>query len=268
LKVYSFMTFFNECDLFSMRVAEEGRHVDKIVVVEADMTFSGRPKTFHFDAALWGANKKIDYWMISYLKSPPGNATVAERENPQKDYARRKYVFAADDVVIHSDLDEVPHEAEISRIVDMALRAGFVACRLPCYYYFLDAYRGVLTEGLFAVRGDIASEFGFNDLRFRARRVPGYGHVPEPQYEIIKGGHFSYLMSPLAISEKMRSYSHIEYSGPEFSDSRIIQARIDRLEDPVGRGTKLQIVPIGDTHPRTISENWDFWKRYAYKGKI
>ena len=46
IKIYDCFTFYNEFDLLELRLTELYNYVDYFVIVEADTTFTNRPKPF------------------------------------------------------------------------------------------------------------------------------------------------------------------------------------------------------------------------------
>lgn len=270
MKIYSFTTFFNENDLFALRMAEEGIHVDKVVVVESNVTYSGWPKSLNFDSERWKNNAKVDYLYVNGSTCFGNHFTPMDRDRAQKNYAQSKYSFEDDDVIIITDCDEVLHEEAIPRIIDLTRKHGFVTFELPCYYFFINAYYADI-DGACAIRGDLARKYKLMDFRYRKLRKSGGPTIPNPiGINPVAGNHFSYLSDPKGISEKFKAYAHVEFSGPQYSDPEIIKGRMERLEDPVGRRGRdgkpslLKIVPVGKTHPKTIRENPDFWKKYMW----
>lgn len=271
MKVYSFTTFFNERDLFALRMAEEGTCVDKMVVVEADVTYSGWPKGFNFDQDRWQSDK-VDYYKVKGSSCFRDNFMPMDRDRAQKNYGQAKYAFEDKDVILITDCDEVLHKESVPKLIDLTLKHGFVTFGMPCYYYFINTYRGGGTDGGCAIRGDLARKHRFMDFRYRKLRKSGDPAVPNPtNIDTVAGNHFSYLSNPKGISDKLKAFAHIEFSGPQFSDPTIIKGRMERLEDPIDRRgkdnkpLKLKLVPIDGAHPKTIRDNLEFWKKYMYE---
>ena len=79
--------------------------------------------------------------------------------------------------------------------------------------------------------------------------------VDKKDLQIIKGGwHFSFLLTPDQILEKIKSFSHGEFNSEDI-DKKKIEAKIFENEDIFNRGNVLKRVNLDKTFPHFILEN-------------
>ena len=76
------------------------------------------------------------------------------------------------------------------------------------------------------------------------------------------GWHFTYLMSPLEIIEKIKSMAHTELNKEKFRDISSIKNKIKNLEDPFERNLRLKKVDIDNTYPEYIRKNIQKFKNW------
>jgi hypothetical protein len=62
-------------------------------------------------------------------------------------------------------------------------------------------------------------------------------------------------MTPIEASEKIRSFSHTEFSTSEFSDAKKIKERMDSMVDPFGRSYQIKAVSPKPTFPEFVIES-------------
>ena len=117
--VYDCIPFFNEIDILKMRLHIMDPIVDRFVIEEATVTFSGEPKELCFEK-----NKelfkeflpKITYIVVD---NSPVNTTTHLRDKFQKNaLVKGLAVAAADDVSSLSDVDEIPNAKPLQKVID------------------------------------------------------------------------------------------------------------------------------------------------------
>lgn len=117
--VYDCIPFFNELDILNLRLHILDPLVDKFIIEEATVTFSGEPKELCF-----AKNKelfkeflpKIEYIVVD---NSPVQMTTHERDKFQKNALERGLKNASDeDVIILSDADEIPNPKVLKEIID------------------------------------------------------------------------------------------------------------------------------------------------------
>jgi hypothetical protein len=185
-----------------------GPWVDRFVLVESAMTFSGQPKPLRFDAAAQAEAApflaKISHVVIERF---PDHVTSAwARELYQRDQAAAALqgLCSPDDLVILSDVDEVLDQRALEAMED-----EIAPMNLQVFRLFLN-YRLAGQQGRKTVvcRARHLERWGSSLLRLLAPRLAG-----RPVADA--GWHFSSVGAAEEIAHKLASYSHQEHHRPD-----------------------------------------------------
>ena len=110
--IHDCFTFYNEFEVLRKRLRYLYTHVDKFVLVESTVTHSGQPKELFFDTHKGMFAEYLDKIVHVVVKDNPVDDNPWSRENHQRDCITRGLAGAgADDIVMISDVDEIPHIA-------------------------------------------------------------------------------------------------------------------------------------------------------------
>ena len=116
--VYDCIPFFNELDILKLRLHILDPIVDRFIIEESTVTFSGQPKELCFEK-----NKemfreflpKIEYIVVD---DSPVDISTHERDKYQKNALIKGLKDATDkDVIILSDADEIPNPKVLKEII-------------------------------------------------------------------------------------------------------------------------------------------------------
>jgi hypothetical protein len=261
--IYDCFIFFNELDLLEMRLKILDGYVDKFVLVEAATTFSGKPKPFHF-----GENKRrfypyIDKVIHISLEDVPKSQNSWAIERFQRNKISQGLVKCSpDDIILISDVDEIPNPDVIKRYVP---GSGINVLVQSLYYYYLNYRCATVGNGLIPwrkpnrwVSWSLAKICQFKDIKsdietMRTSRRYKY-NMMYPR--IMNGGwHFAYMGGIERIIEKLESFSHKEYDTDYFKDSSRIAKAIEENRDLYDRNYQYIKVPIDENYPKYIREN-------------
>lgn len=236
MKIIDCFTFFNELELLEFRLKLLSPHVSHFVIAESNLTHAGNPKPYHFEEH----KKRFAPWQsqITYipLQQSAGGLVFNKNEtsynpqsaswkleNEQRNALSAAATFAADDdMVIISDLDEIPDPAVLKKIGNST---GPVALSMLFHYYFFNCQNTGHERwwnGSVVASGKQFKTTTPQQLRDQRNDLP----------RIKKGGwHFSYLGGIEKIREKIRSFAHTEFNKEEYlNDDNILKA-ITRGED-------------------------------------
>ena len=264
MKIYDCFTFFNETELLEIRFRLLDKYVDHFVIAESDLTHSGNPKPFNFEKE----KPRFAPWMEKIIYIPvhqcadglvfnpeqtrydPGSASW-KLENEQRDAlsAIRKQVLD-EDLVIISDLDELPHPGLLSKF---SCPEKPLVLSLLFHYYFMNCQNKGKERWW---NGCIISSGKY----FKAH-TPQEFRDNRHQYRLIKkaGWHFSYLGGVEMIKYKLRSFAHTEFNKEEYMDDDHIMKAITGGKDILKRPDKrFRFVPIS-YYPRFLQ---DIMKQY------
>jgi len=229
VKIVDCFTFFNELDLLEFRLKLLNDHVDHFVIAESNLTHSGQPKPFYFEenkARFEQWKEKIIYLPVkqnteglvfsSEISYNPQSAAWKLENGQRNALAAAKDSIADNDLVLLSDLDEMPDQALLKKI-----KPGNspVVLSMLFHYYFLNCQNAGHERwwnGTIASTGKQFKATTPQELRNKRNELP-----------VVKkaGWHFSYLGGMEKIKQKIRSFAHTEFNKEEFlSDENIMEA--------------------------------------------
>lgn len=254
-------TLYNgEHDMLEFRMKILAPLVDKFVIVEADHTFSGRPKPYHIDYVHIDPEKSHIHKVKADLKGLDLEKK-SEIYDPSADhwkieYQQRSAIFEAckdfsdDDFVLMGDVDEIPSREALEMMKNSNFN-GIATFQQFFFYYNLRTLRDEMWPGTIWCPMKALREFGAQTLR-DSRGNTGFN--------VERGGwHLSYMGGVDAIKRKIEDFSHQEYNKPEFTDREKIAGRVSRGEDLFDRGVKSRSIPQDFFSPyflENVSKEW------------
>ena len=226
MKVYDCFTFFNELDLLEIRLQELYNTVDYFVIAEANMSHSGKPKT-HILKENW---ERFKPWqdkirLIEVNDFPETNISWV-REKFQRDaLVRGLYDVDNEDVIIVSDLDEIPRAEIIEMIKEDENKYERYVLQVPLFRYkfnFLKWHTPVINNQMIVTRAHVFT----NPERERDYTHAWLPPAPDVVYIEHAGWHFSYLGDDKNAVHKLQNFAHTEQNIPEIVDKFSIDVMI------------------------------------------
>ncbi len=231
-KVYDCFLYDGE-EVLDLRLRLLWDVVDWFVIGEAEITHAGQPKALRFDRQRYA-------WAMPKIRYLPMDATVfAGRADPwrRENWQRIRLVdgcadAAPDDVVMVSDVDEIPDPARVAGPANHPGQGIRVFDQLLFYFYgdYLCT-SAPIWKGTRAIAAATLGKVSLQDIRTRDKET-GLALVPVPG----GGWHFSYLGGIDRIIDKIERTVHTEVNVPRFKNRAQIVARIARGEDIYFRG--------------------------------
>lgn len=274
-KVIDSFLFFQEIDLLDIRLAYLDPYVDTFVIVEASQTFTGKPKPFVFEENKERYSKyahKIYYHkildahtnfesIIEHLKgkTTDGHSKVLQIMQQHIHYPKTELqwvldtyhrecihlalekVAAPDDIVILSDLDEIPSERIFQDKVKYNFEESPYVCQQYEFRYFLNFYNDSNWLGSILSAYKNIYDHSLNILRIDSK----------VKREIINkkaiypgGYHFTSCGNLEDIAKKIQSWGHQEFNNK--SVLKNLEKNIKTGQDIFERelGTKLTKVSL------------------------
>ena len=128
-------TFYNEVELLKKRINYLSSVVDKFVVVESTVTHKGNPKELFFDESQFDMSKIVRV----VVEDNPIDKDPWSRENHQRNCISRglkQLSMSDDDVIMVSDLDEIPNITVVSNIKGVMGTHPIVSLHISVCYNF------------------------------------------------------------------------------------------------------------------------------------
>lgn len=267
--IYDCFPFFNELDLLEIRLNELDSVVDKFVLVEATKTFQKKDKPLYYEENKERFKDFEDKIIHIIVDKFPGFfykwriPTAWDYDNYQKDQVAQALKNCSnDDVIIISDLDEIPSAEIISKYKNYPGVKVFE--QILCNYYLncvaiKAPEKAHLTShnGMVYWKGTVMLNYS-NFSSFKNARI-----LREQSGENIislqkSGWHFSFVGNFQKIREKLDSWAHTnekEYNPDYLMDKNSVDAIIKKGGDLFGRDYQYVIQPLSDIFPKYILEN-------------
>lgn len=268
--VYDCIPFFNELDILNLRLHILNPLVDKFIIEESTVTFSGAPKELCFEK-----NKKlfeeflpkIEYIVVD---NSPVEATTHERDKFQKNALERGLVNAKEsDVIILSDVDEIPNPEALKEIIDHFDPDKIYHLAQRMFYCYLNMEE--MSGSLLSITGEfpgVSRKMWLGTKVFSKKSIPEDGIIQLREASVTSpaavrvadgGWHFGYMGSSKEsdvskrVGDKVVAAAHQEYNNQD----TLAEAR-DRLllgQDMFGRAARFERVEIDESYPKYLLEH-------------
>jgi len=141
--IYDCFLFCNEIDLLKIRLEELKDVVNKFVLVEATKTISGRKKPLYFLEYKHEFKEYIDRIVYYVVRDMPRieNNNRWPLERHQRNCISKALLQCNcndDDVILLSDVDEIPKAAKVNEAVQLLEKHEFIGFQQKRYLYYLN----------------------------------------------------------------------------------------------------------------------------------
>jgi hypothetical protein len=239
-------TFYSGMDVLEIRLNSLAPYVDRFILVESPYDMVGKNKPLYF-----ADNKeRFKDFPISHLVVPDHEKHMGGW-TPY--YYQIDYMLTAlervdpEAIILLSDFDEIPNLADY--------RGGEEGFRQRNYCYYLNVFTGGRTW-----KGTVAR------YRKNIRRLSwirkGRGRYPGVTRN--GGWHFSYVMTPEEIVEKIEAFCHQELNTQEVKDR--VRENKENLVDPFNRGDGHTFVVEMPSGPEWLLKNKERYAHLFYGG--
>jgi beta-1,4-mannosyl-glycoprotein beta-1,4-N-acetylglucosaminyltransferase len=251
MKIIDCFTFYNEYDLLFYRLSTLYDVVDFFIIVEANRTHVGKDKPYNFTANIERYSKfmeKIIYIQVDDLDPNPiincdgtWSDGVWKNENKQRNYIdvgiRCVPHIQDNDVLIISDVDEIPNYKTLSRIKTENIDIEYVTLIQDFYYYNLT----VKSKMNWDLSKLVSYKYYVDILERTPQKCRNAYHLKC----IFNGGwHLSYFGDPEFIKNKLENFSHQEFNNDIYTNLDYIKEHIKNKVDLVGRSNDFEYIAI------------------------
>jgi beta-1,4-mannosyl-glycoprotein beta-1,4-N-acetylglucosaminyltransferase len=272
--IYDCFPFYNELDILELRLTELYDFVDHFVLVEADTTYTSRPKPFYYEDnqdryAQW-ADKIIHIKVTDMPNHPDAWVNDIFQRNQ---IARGIADASPDDLIMVSDCDEIirPEAIKYMRDSDQSLFALRMTLHNFKFNYMKlnpDRYSVWAMAGRRSLFDDIEPD-AFRQLRFQFFNQP-YQFSNDGCEVVEHGGwHFGYMGDKDWLLDKAQSFAHTEVNTPEFLAQIDPAASIAaRTEWNLDSTAEYEIVELDDYFPKTVVNNPERYSKYILANPV
>lgn len=267
--IYDCFVFFNELDLLDLRLNILNEIVDKFVLVEGTKNFCNQKKRLFFDEnkeKFAQFKEKIIHVIVDDY--PEYKTSWTNEVWLRNSIAKGIKNCNDDDIIMISDLDEIPKPEVILKVKD---EPGLKALDMDFYYYFVNCKNiktpiwncgtKILTYSDFKhILDDINDNYSINspqelDKGTTANKIRMYSdckHIPGGRW------HFSYLGGFERIKTKLLTGSHQEFNQSEYTDIDAIKRRVLSGKDLFDRKNyQFEFCYLDEKYPKYLLNNRD-----------
>lgn len=252
MKIYDCFQFFNELDLLEIRLNILNDYVDYFILTESTVTFSGFDKPLYYQEnknRFKQFNDKIIHVIVdNKLKDfeSAWDREIFQRNYPIKILNKHSNL---DDIVITSDLDEIPNPEILENINDFFDINSLYHCSQKNYAYYLNNMVDNSWYGSRICSFSYLKKRSINDIRESTENKNNLtGFIIENG-----GWHFTSLGGKDMVKQKIESFSHQEFNTESIKHK--ISKSIEQNIDIFGRSLKFKYVDIDETFPQYIKNN-------------
>ena len=231
-------TFFNEFDILEARLEYLSPCVDYFILVESNISHSGKPKPFYFlenkerfakyaDKIIYhpyifdNNQEGVDFSIAATDDNSPFWAIEKKQRNHITTYLAN---FADTDQIMISDVDEIPSKYAVAfALNDLTnTKNAYATCIQEFYYYNLNnrninPWPGTVISQIRQVK-QLGAQW-FRDNRFDSNIT----------HHIANGGwHLSYFNNITEIVNKIENFAHQEVNTEHYKDPDKIKQRIEQ----------------------------------------
>ncbi len=258
MKIIDTFIFYNEIELLNYRLSILYEYVDYFIIVESKHTFTGNIKPLFYLENI-DIFKKFSNKVIHIISEMPfsqpnidynlGHQYINEhyqRENIKKGINDLTHILHDEDIIIFSDIDEIPNPSILKNILNKTLEIKLDEFyRLACdmYYYNLNLRIG---EGSNWHGIKIIPYFYYKNMSLTFQEVRQLEHR---QYvPIIKNGgwHLSYFGDDKFIYNKLLNFENMEEQHKDALNSLKNGELIEKIKNGINllNNTSLVYIPI------------------------
>jgi beta-1,4-mannosyl-glycoprotein beta-1,4-N-acetylglucosaminyltransferase len=281
-KIIDCFTFFNELDLLKFRLAELYDKVDHFILIESTKTFTGQVKPLYYslnkdEFEKW--NDKIIHVVVTdmpinlpqYKIDELVALTEIRNINWVREHHQRRSVVKGlnrlnlnfDDVIIMSDLDEIPDMDIVSNNIKF-LDMGPIVFEQDWYIWNLEWMKGMKWRGSSMF---LFSQFIDNKDIFQHIRNLRWDEVDEnKEFITVDGGwHFSWFGSSEFIRKKMFSFAHTETATEYFRNLKNIEYLVrEGLTPEEPSDSQIKLLPT-ENILRKLPKNLELIPNYSFE---
>ena len=271
MKIIDCFSYFDEDMMLEVRLSTLFDYVDKFVICEATLDHAGNKKRLNFDIKKFKKyEKKINYIVVNDLPKVVKSFKKNWHPAHARDQFQRNSLIRGlsdcdlDDVIMISDLDEIPNPEKISDFKKEDKYACFVQGNFLFKLNLLNTSEPKWFGTRVCRKKDLKSPQWLREIK--SRKIPFYKFY-KPKFDkfILNGGwHFSSVKTAEGIYKKLHSFSEQQFNNKKFKDMDIIKNKIEQKKDLFDRGYDFKVIKVDQTFPKFIYENQDKFKDFIY----
>jgi hypothetical protein len=260
MKVYDCFTFFNELDLLEIRLQELWGIVDYFVIAESNLSHTGNPKEYLFESNITRFKPYLEKIRHIKVDDMPDTTNAWVRENFQRNsLSRGLYDSTSDDLIIISDLDEIPRSEMIEIIKHDTNKYDRYILNIPQFRHrinFMKVQEAHKYPNIIITRQSV-----FTSSQQEREYTFYWNKKPDDSVTLEHGGwHFTWLGNDDEIKNKIRNYAHTEHNTDIILNAVDVNKHLQERKSFFNETESFEIVKVDDYFPKYLLDNLD---RYA-----
>ena len=271
MKLIDCFMYFDEDMLLEIRLNTLSNYVDKFVIVEANIDHAGNKRVPKFDIKKFKKfENKIRYFLIkdlpthnNYYKKHWGPSW--RRENLQRNALKLGYEDCApNDLIMISDLDEIPDPKAISQFTDKYKLGCFVQKNLCMKFNLLNITQPNWYGTRICKKKYLKSPQWLREIKIKKRPFFKF-YKPRFDKLILNGGwHFSYIKRADEIRQKLISFAEQQLNIDKFNNVETIEKKIKNQSDLFDRNYEYKKIELDSSFPRYLTDNITNYEKFIY----
>ena len=254
--------YFDDDLVLDIRLNTLNKYVDQFIIAEATLDHAGNEKKLNFDIKKFIKFKnKINYIIVKDLPKNVGYIKkdwhpAHARDQFQRNSLERGYKnFNDDDLIMISDVDEIPNPKKISEFNVKNKYACFIQKNFQAKINQLNITERDWPGTKICQKKFLRSPQWLRNIKTKKKSFWKFYKDKEPQIILDGGWHFSFLKKPDLIQRKIKSFAHQEFNQKKLVDIKQIRRRINSITDIFDRHYKYEKVELDNKFPKYILEN-------------
>ena len=226
--------YFDDDLVLDIRLNTLNEHLNRFVIVEATLDHAGNSKKLNFNIEKFNKFKnKINYIVVEDL---PKNVDDFKknwhpahmRDQFQRNALERGYKdFNDEDLIMISDIDEIPNPKKISEFKVQNKYACFIQKNFQAKINRLNITVENWPGTKICQKKFLKSPQWLRNMKTKKRKIWNFFRDKEPQIILDGGWHFSYLKNDQLIQKKIKSFAHQEFNQDKLTDLKNIKKRVE-----------------------------------------
>ena len=271
MQIIDCFMYFDEDLMLEVRLNTLFEHVDQFVICEATLDHAGKEKKLNFDIKKFEKfKKKIKYIVVDDL--PKTVETFKKNWHPAhlRDQFQRNALVRGlkecddNDLIMISDLDEIPNPKKLSEFGEKDKYACFVQKNFSLKLNLHNKSEPKWFGTRMCRKKDLVSPQWLRNIKAKSR--PFYKFFKPKFDKFINGGgwHFSSVKSAEGIYKKLDSYAEQQWNNKKYKNMDIIRRKIRKKEDLFDRNHEFEVINVDATFPNYIYKNKKKFEDFIY----
>lgn len=255
MKIFDCFIFNHEIELLEIRFNILDDYVDKFVITEGDVTFSGNPKESYFLNNKEKFSKWKDKIILNQIKIPNFKSPW-DREIYSRNSVMDLNIFEENDLILTSDTDEIPNPEVLEYVNEWVNNETHFTFQQNAYHGYLNNFYS-------------SNWFGTRAATYKFMKNTSVDYIRESTEDenkitgsiITNGGwHFSYCGDENHIKQKINSFCDRDFDNPEVLN--FVFENLKQGKDVLNRSNiNYCKVEIDQSFPKYIRDNQ---KKYSH----